>query len=359
MATTMPRSFGVSEPAAEPLRAILEEISVPMDVITEARRRRDLVLDIGLRHPSVRGRWSSGSVAYGTANSPLEDADGGLKMNRRLADMREFGPDASGVGHGPGELMREIGHYVLERLRPHYPQATVDTSGKRAIKFEFHELVDIDAVGPVDPYVDLVLGLARADGKRGVWIPNRKAPGGWDIADPAGHLAAMNGSDDQALRTLRAHVIRLTKRAVKHDDVPVVCSWNLCALALELITDSELPMHEALAVFIEGAAEEIRYAPTPDPSPVVAPIALPANVTAERASLRLREMAGHARSACNADSSANARSSYAQLFGPEVDAIRARERPNNVAALNAGAALAAVPAAAHKSTRSYGASRAA
>ncbi|MEV4420175.1 hypothetical protein AB0L40_09400 [Patulibacter sp. NPDC049589] len=362
MATPTTRTSGSRLPASAPLQSILEEISVPMDVMKEARRRRDLVLEIAREHPSVRGRWSSGSVAYGTANSPLEDADGGLKMNRRLADMRQFGPDAPGLGLGPGPLMEEIGYFVLVRLRDrHYPKATVDVSGKRAIKFEFHDTVDLDSAGPVDPYVDVVLGLARPEGARGLWIPNRKAPGGWDLADPAGHLQAMNGGTDKPLRVLRAHVVRLSKRTVKHDEHPVACSWNLCALALELVDDADLELPEAFARFLEGASRLILDAPTPDPSPVVAPIELPAGIPASLASLRLEQKASSARAAAAALTAGGARAHYAELFGPEVASIRSRERTDYLRRLGKGTPLAAAPSIvsapseAHKPTRSDGA----
>jgi len=74
MSVTPVRSSGSSV-----LRSILDEISVPMAVLKEARARRDRVLSIAYGHYAVRARYSSGSVAYGPANRPLEDADGGVK----------------------------------------------------------------------------------------------------------------------------------------------------------------------------------------------------------------------------------------------------------------------------------------
>src|ERR1700733_5176231 len=114
MSTAVIRSAGSSS-AVPVLRSILEEISVPLDVLKEARVRRDLVLSIALAHAAARARYSSGSVAYGTTNSPLEDADGGIKINRRLQDLREFGPDAPSGGLRPEGLMEHFGLYVVER----------------------------------------------------------------------------------------------------------------------------------------------------------------------------------------------------------------------------------------------------
>ena len=54
----------------------------------------------------------------------------------------------------------------------------------------------------------------------------------------------MNRRPSPELRVHRAHVIRLAKRAVKRDRIVVMCSWNISALAVELITDTELPLPE-------------------------------------------------------------------------------------------------------------------
>jgi hypothetical protein len=357
MSVTPVRSSG-SSAAASVLRSILDEISVPMAVLKEARARRDRVLSIAYGHDAVRARYSAGSVAYGTANRPLEDADGGVKMNRRLADLREFGPDAPGHGLGPGQLMEHLGGYVLERLWGDYPEATVDTTGNRAVKFEFHSPVDVDELGEVDPYVDFMIGLARVEG-RGLWIPNRKLALGWDIADPEHHLYVMNRQSSRELRVHRAHLIRLVKRAIKRDAaagrLQVVCSWNISALALDLVEDAELSLPDALAAFLAAAASEIEWRLTPDPSPVVAPIALPDGVTNAMAAARLAEMAKYAHEAATARSEIGARNAYAKLYGPEVDAIRERNARAADRLLVTGATLAPLASRAHKHTRSDGA----
>jgi len=342
------------------LRSILGEISVPMSVLREARARRDRVLAIARNHPSARARYSAGSVAYGTANSPLEDADGGIKINRRLADMREFGPDAPGGGLGPTELMQHYGGYVVERLRDgNYPGATVDITGKRAVKFSFHAPVDIDELGEqIDPYVDFIIGLARVDAP-GLWIPNRQLACGWDIADPEHHLEVMNHRPTLNLRSHRAHVIRLAKRAIKRDEKSgggaALCSWNVSALALELVRDTELALPEALAAFFAGASADIARRLTPDPSPAVDPIQLPEGVSREAAAQRLGEMAAHAQEAAEATSTPGVRIAYAKLYGPEITAIREREARIADRRAAAGVSLAPVVSAFHKPTRSHGA----
>jgi hypothetical protein len=358
MATTHPRSTQTTPPASAPLAAILDEISVPSDVIQEARKRRNLVLAVACEHAAARARFSTGSVAYGVANSPLEDADGGIKINRRLDDARQFGPDGPG-GLGPTELMEFFGHYVVERLRRRgYPDATVDTSGKRSVKFSFHKPVDIDELGPVDPYVDFIIGLERVDA-RGIWIPNRSIPAGWDVADPATHLQVMNRQGDLDLRVLRAHAIRLAKRTIKRDmtigKTPVVCPWNVCALAIESVDDATTALPVVLAELFEWMAIRISQGPTPDPSPVVEPIALPDGVTTASASTRLGQLAYWARAASEATNEAEARRAYAQLYGPELDAIRKRETTERNKRLSAGLpAVAAAASASHRPVRSDG-----
>ena len=90
----------------------------------------------------------------------------------------------------------------------------------------------------MDPYVELIVGLDRADGP-GIWIPNRR--NGWDPADPELHTDLMTIRHRESLRVVRAHILRLSKRAIKRDaangGIAVMHSWNLSALALELIEE--------------------------------------------------------------------------------------------------------------------------
>lgn len=357
-ATASARESG-SAAADSVLNAILDEISVPMSVLREARARRDRVLAIARNHPSVKARYSSGSVAYGTANSPLEDADGGIKIDRRLPDMREFGPDAN-EGLGPSVLMNHFANYIVERLRAgDYPDATADTTGKRAVKFSCHAPVDISELGEeIDPYVDFIIGLARVGGS-GLWIPNRALECGWDIADPEHHLEVMNRRPSAELRSHRAHVIRLAKRAIKRDaktrGVAVLCSWNVSALAIELIDDPDCGLPDALADLFLGASADIARRLTTDPSPAVDPIDLPDGISHQIASERLAEMAEHAQEAAAARSKQAARIAYGKLYGPEVDAIREREAQSFDRRAAAGASLAPLASDFHKPTRSHGA----
>jgi hypothetical protein len=348
--------------ANDALEEIRREISVPMAVLEEARRRRDRVLKIAEEHDAARDRagFPSGSVAHGTTNRPLEDVDCGIKVNRRYEAFRVFGPDAT-EDRGPEAFIELFSRFVLPRLRRHYPQAEVDLTGNRAIKFLCNETVQIDEWGPVDPYVELIVGLDRTDGP-GIWIPNRRR-NGWDPADPELHTDLMTVRHPEALRVLRAHVLRLSKRAVKRDGAnggtAVVCSWNLSALALELIGEVQ-PIGVTLRDFLLGASRSIATALTEDPAPaVIERIKLPDGVTQQMAAERLAEMAAIVEAALNADSKAGARAHLEQLFGPEIEGILAREkramnrglRGSDKGALAAGLGVATAP----KKTRSGGA----
>jgi len=328
MSVLAARSIGRSA-ADKELGEILKEISVPLDVMAEARKRRDLVLELALQHEAARAVFPSGSIAHGTENQPLEDADCGVKVDRRFEAFRAFGPDAPGTGQGPEDFVQSFAHFIAPRVREAgYPDAYLDLDGNRAIKFEFNQVVEIDDWGEVDPFVELIVGLARGDG-RGLWIPNRRA-GWWDPADPEHHTWLMTERDKAMLRVLRAHLIRLAKRAIKRDDqvagqTKVMHSWNISALALDLVKEPG-SLAIGLRDFLAGAAESIAVSLTDDPSPVVTdPLPLPDGVSREQAASRLHQMAAAVDSAIQAQSRAGARNALSALYGREIEAMRARE----------------------------------
>lgn len=342
-----PPNRSYTAPANAALAEILTEISVPLAVLEEARRRRDRVLRIAEQHDAARdgAGFASGSVAHGTTNRPLEDADCGVKVNRRYEEFRAFGPDSE-TDRGPEAFIALFSEFVLPRLRQRHPDAEVDLSGNRAIKFLFNEPVDIDEWGPVDPYVELIVGLDRVD-QPGIWIPNRRERS-WDPADPELHTLMMTARHPQDLRTLRAHVLRLVKRAVKRDGaeggIAVICSWNLSALALELITENG-PLAQTMYSFLRGASASIAAGLTEDPAPaVVEPIKLPEGVTRAQAAARLAEMAEIVGAALGARSKEGARAHLDALFGPEIEGILSRERRGLAAGLVGGEGAAAVGA---------------
>ncbi len=317
----------VVTPGDAVLTEILREIMVPAEHLSEAKRRRAVVCRLAMRHPAARGYWFSGSLAHGTENNPLGDADCGVMVDRRAAEFRAYGPDAGAYGRGPDRAIESFAAFIEPLLAAEgYPDAAIDLSGNRAIKVDFNSPVDLDALGIVDPFVDLILGLERRDGP-GVWIPNRKARG-WDPAHPERHTRLMT-EGKPSLVAHRAHTIRLQKRAVKRDGLrtgtPFVCSWNLSALALSQVTERE-PITTAVADAFTSAGSRIARGLTEDPAGVAGPIQLPDGVTRAFASRRLGEMGNIIEEAARADSVMEARSLLTPLFGVEIDNIRARER---------------------------------
>jgi hypothetical protein len=98
----------VRGPGDQVVESILREIMVRGDVLAEAKRRRNLVCELAMQHEAARAVWYSGSVAHGTANSPLGDADCGVMVDRRFDEFRAFGPDAPGGGKGPEAFIQSF-----------------------------------------------------------------------------------------------------------------------------------------------------------------------------------------------------------------------------------------------------------
>ena len=315
-------------PGDKALEEILRYIAVPKDVLTEAKTRRNLVCELALRHPAARETWYSGSIAHGTHNSPLGDADCGVMVDRRSQEFRAYGPDAEGTGLGPEGFIQTFAAVILPLLRAAgYPNAEVDLTGNRAIKFLFNAGIDFGELGEVDPYVDLIVGLDRRQAP-GIWIPNRRQRG-WDAAHPQKHTELMTQRDSQELVVHRAHLIRLGKRAIKRDGqeprAPAMCSWNFSALALGHV-DDRAPLAGALSALFSDASASIAAGLTEDPAKVSDPIALPDGVTNAESAERLAQMGTIVSAAAQAASLTEARRVLSALFGIEIDEIRAREK---------------------------------
>lgn len=315
-----------SDASNQALRDILNQISVAVPVLNEAKKRRSTVLEMSMKHPSALdgSAYRSGSVAHGTQNSPLEDADGGNMMDRRSVEFRGFGPG----GEGPVRFIEDMAAFIEPLIKTEYPNARLDLSGNRAIKIDFNQVVEVEDGVSIDPYVDLMVGLSREEG--GIWIPNKRT-NSWDVGDPKWHTWRMTESDPKELRVHRAHILRLAKRAVKEDNrAPgrrqVMYSWNLSALALEVITQKR-SLGDSLALFFGYAAHSIAKQLTNDPSPrVTEPLKLPDGVTQNEASARLWKMHESVSEANRQLSKIGARQALADLYGTDMGAILEREK---------------------------------
>lgn len=257
------------------------------DSLTEARDRREAVKSAAMGFRGALRAYDSGSLAHRTA---IKSADGdcGVVLDRRTHDA--LGPDSEDE-EGPNDIVEEVRAEVGDELRGTFPAVTATTVGqRRSILIEFHAPAD----GHEDPSVDLIVGLTRKD-QPGIWIPNLKQRC-WNESDPECHTKLLT-AEPQALRVMRARVIRLMKAQVRQWHTPTMCSFNVAALALAGVTN-DVAMDEALMEFLDYAAADLAAQLTPDPAGVSPPINLPlAKATAvdrlEKARDNLREALDH------------------------------------------------------------------
>jgi hypothetical protein len=304
--------------AGQVLADVRRGIAVDDGVLSETKARRNLVKRHAQSYPGALKTFDSGSVAHGTVNKPVSDADCGVVLDRR--SYPELGPDGDGVG--PDDIAAHVAAHVIVGVREEYPDATCRVC-KRAILVEFHAPLESGE----DPSVDLIVALTRVDGP-GRWIPNTEDHD-WDASDPEEHTRLLNGPD-AATRVHRARVIRLAKAAVKQDATPVVTSFNLEALALEHV-DADDSIAVSLRDLLLGAAGSLSQGLTPDPAGVSDPIKLPDGVLAGAAVARLRRFGECVAAAIGADSLEEAEAALAELFPGQITA--------NAGARQLGAAL--------------------
>lgn len=297
----------------EILSDVRKQIAVDDDVLSETKARRNLVKRVARRFDGALKTFDSGSVAHGTVNKPVSDADCGVVLDRRT--YPELGPD--GDEEPPNDIVQEMAEFVLEGVLEEYPEAEQEV-GKRSIVITFNEPLEDESaeVEDQDPSVDLIVALTKAEGS-GRWIPNTEARR-WDASDPEKHTELLNGptlSD----RVHRARVIRLAKAAVKQDDVPVVSSFNVEALALEHV-DSDDTIAESLRDLFLNGADDLEAGDTPDPAEVSDPIKLPDGISRATAVSRLREF-GEALEAAidHSDDEDRVRTELARVFPDYVD----------------------------------------
>jgi hypothetical protein len=162
--------------AGQVLADVRREIAVDDDVLSETKVRRNLIKRHARSFPGALKTFDSGSIAHGTVNKPISDADCGVVLDRRT--YPELGPD--GDNAPPDDIVHEMADHVIERVLEDYSDATCEVC-KRAILIEFNEPLDDEQ----DPSVDLIVALTRADGD-GRWIPNTEAHD-WDASDPEEH----------------------------------------------------------------------------------------------------------------------------------------------------------------------------
>jgi hypothetical protein len=235
------------------------KIAADPAVLNEARKRRDLVAQAAER--AVKGAlrsFRSGSVAHGTVNRPVTDADGGVVLDRR--DYPTLGPDGS--GEGPNDVVDDLCDEVEREVRGDYSDAKAKQS-RRGLLVEFNKPCSNEE----DPTVDHIVTLTRKDAE-GLWIPDLEKDR-WTPSHPEKHTQLFTSGTSE-LRRLRAHVTRLAKAWNKQWDENdrALSSFNVEALAWEYVQDGSIPLDVVLAGWFAYARDEIHKSETKDPARV-------------------------------------------------------------------------------------------
>lgn len=248
------------------LNDVRNQIAADEKVLKEAQDRRNLTADSAMEIEGSLRSFRSGSVAHGTVNKPVTDADGGVVLDRRNEKYTNLGPD--GQGEGPEEVVDELCDLVRPKVREKYPNADVEHS-RRGIYVEFNEPVNDEE----DPTVDLIVTLTRKDAD-GLWIPDMDNDR-WTPSHPEKHTELFTEGTRER-RALRARVTRLAKAWNKQWDEGdrALSSFNIEALVWEFIDDGTVPLDQALADWFAYARAEIEKADTKDPAEVSEPIRL-------------------------------------------------------------------------------------
>jgi hypothetical protein len=333
------------------VQLVRQRIQADNAVLREARRRRDQIRALAEQFDGALRTFNSGSLAHGTVNRPVKDADCGVVLDRRT--WPELGPDGDGVG--PADVVHEMASFIVARLQDERPSVRV-TITKRAILFEFSESLG-DEDPQENPSVDLVVALTRRDAS-GLWIPNLQAAH-WDASDPERHTELLT-AEPAPLRVLRARIVRLTKAAVRNDgEMAVLISWNIEALALDLVTEVGPSLLDGFESFLRLAAKSVALGPTLDPAGASAPIKLPAGISRDQAARRLSFFAECAAEAQrDRGSEARALAALGRIFPEQLPEAPGFAKDGLASAMVAGNASPAVAAAFGrpmvKSTRAYG-----
>jgi hypothetical protein len=337
--------------AEQYLNLVRQRIEADDRVLKEARRRRDRVRALAEQFAGALRSFVSGSLAHGTVNKPVKDADSGVVLDRR--DWSELGPDGDGVGSGA--IVHDVAQFILVRLRREWPAVTC-TITKRAILFEFHEPLGSEDPQE-DPSVDLVVGLTRRDAP-GLWIPNTEQER-WDPSDPEGHTELMI-AEPADLRVFRARIIRLTKTIISADGAnAVLISFNIEALAYYHVRAVAPTLMDGLSEFLALAAASIGNGATPDPANVSPPIKLPDGISRQQAAQRLQFFASCAAEAQRHRYDAGAAlAALGRLFPEQLPEAPTSPKGQLASALATGSSGAVVTNAfgrpVAKTTRSYG-----
>ena len=281
-------------------------IAVDDAVLKEARARRDRIRDIVEKEFATLRTFGSGSLAHGTQNNPLNDADAGVVLDRRVYEG--LGPD----GEGPCAIVEEVRSVLREILTKDYPNARFYTGGRRAIRINFMEPLQ---PGAGNFTADLIVAVRRDEG--GIWIPDLDADE-WDPSHPERHVELVVARN-KATGSHFARILRLAKHAnARHGKT--IFSFNIMALGLESITE-KVSLPEGLTLLLRHAADSLDKGLTKDPAGISGSIKV--NVPRRKdAAKRFKEMALLAEEALTLDAdgqTAQAQRNWSKVLPGAVD----------------------------------------
>lgn len=265
-ATLNPSSNVFDQPPSleEHLKAARDRIGVSDDELNEARRRRKILCDALVEEFADSDTYINGSVAHGDALTPLTDVDLGVIV---LEASDTHGPGKKGCS----DLEERAANAMRKALKPEFPDAAVYWKDrKRSILVSFRK--------PVDPNeddftADVIVAIDNADGE-GLYIPNHL---GWDRSHPQKHTAMVKAANKSS-RSSYARVVRLLKHWNRSNGHPL-CSWNIKALALDVLTRPDSLMAGMIAWF-DHAIDALGEGLTEDPAGVAdKPIAINKEMT--------------------------------------------------------------------------------
>src|SRR5215203_6215257 len=281
-------------------------IAVPDEVLKKARERRDRIRGVVAEEFAVLRTFPSGSLAHGTQNDPLNDADAGVVLNRR--EYEQLGPD----GEGPCQIVEEVRSVLRERLKDDFPDVRFYIGGHRAIRINFMEPIE---PGADNFTADLIVAIRREEG--GLWIPDLDNDE-WNPSDPERHVELVV-TRNKATGSHFARTLRLAKHANARHGKTIV-SFNVTALGLEAIKE-KLPLPEGLALLLRHTATSLDKGLTEDPAGVSGEIKF--NVTRRKDVVkRFKEMAELAEEALKLDvegQTAQAQRNWSKVLPDAID----------------------------------------
>ncbi len=238
------------------LNAARLRIQVTPDELTEARQRRD-DLRACLSHEFDGRTYVNGSIAHGDALNPLSDVDLGVIVPN---PEREYGPG----GLGPRALQDRAADAIRRGLKAKYPNLRVENNDnrRRSVLVRFGDPV---TAGSQDFTADVIVAIDNWTAA-GLYIPSYLE---WDRSHPEEHTRLVDKAN-LATESTFARGTRLMKHWNRKHEKPI-CSWNIKALALEVI-DKPASMTDFISTFLGHAIAELQVRETPDPAGVARPI---------------------------------------------------------------------------------------